>query len=159
LFYQLQSPLFGPAEGGIDGAFAQIDSSSFDQISGQRLQDHFETPVPLPLLKPTMAGLIGWIAIRQILPLRPGAQNPEHAIQHFPRVPPRSPSAIGTTWFDKHWLQHLPLSVFQIHAVDRRTIGPSYLAFCALFLAESTTFSSFAIYEMGSNNFSFCAIL
>lgn len=87
-----------------------------------------------------MAGLIRRIAIGKILPLRPGAQNPEHTVQHFARIPPRSAAAIGTAWFDEYRLQNLPLSVFQIHSVDRRTIGLSYSAFSTLFLAESTIF-------------------
>jgi len=140
LFYQLQSPLFGPAEGGVDGTLAQIDPASLHQVLRQRLQNHFETSVPLPLLKATMAGLIRRIAIGKILPLRPGAQNPEHTVQHFARIPPRSAAAIGTAWFDEYRLQNLPLSVFQIHSVDRRTIGLSYSAFSTLFLAESTIF-------------------
>src|SRR6185437_405246 len=51
-------PPLAPAEGGVDGAFDQIDPASLHQVLRQRLQNHFETSVSLPLLKTTMAGLI-----------------------------------------------------------------------------------------------------
>lgn len=65
------------------------DASSFHQVSSQRLQNHFETSVPLPLLKATMAGLIRWIAVGKVLPLRSGAQNPEYTAAHFSCIPSR----------------------------------------------------------------------
>jgi hypothetical protein len=63
LFYQLQSPLFGPGKGGVDGSFAQIQFSSMHQILGQDPKNHFEAAVLLPPLETAMAGLIRRISV------------------------------------------------------------------------------------------------
>jgi hypothetical protein len=62
-----------------------------------------------------MTSLIRRIALGQILPRRPGAQNPENTIEHFPRIPPRPPASIFPSVFPQQRLQHLPLAIGQIH--------------------------------------------
>ena len=60
------------------------------------MQHPGQRPVSTPLLEVAVAGLIGRIALWKIRPLRPRAQNPQDAIEHFPRVAARSPWAVAT---------------------------------------------------------------
>ena len=63
-----------------------------------------------------MTGLIRRIAIRQILPGRAGAQDPKDAVQHVPRIPPRSATPVRASLLLEERLNDLPLLVGQIHA-------------------------------------------
>jgi hypothetical protein len=56
------------------------------QFLGQCPQGFLQLSATHPLLKAPMTGLIRWILGRQFPPLRPGAQNPQHPIQHRARV-------------------------------------------------------------------------
>jgi hypothetical protein len=63
-----------------------------------------------------MAGLIGWIATRQIVPRRARPQDPEHAVQHRARLGPRATAAVGAPTQTKDRLEDGPLLVREIHA-------------------------------------------
>jgi hypothetical protein len=116
LFYQLQSPFFGPGEGGVDGSFAQIQFPSMHQILGQHLQNDLEATIFLPLLKSPVAGLIGRITVGQVVPGRSGTQDPQHPIQNGACVPWWPALPIRTPWFHEHALEYLPLGIGQIHS-------------------------------------------
>ena len=47
-----------------------------------------------PLLEPPMAGLVRRVAIRQVMPRRAGAQDPQHPVEHRTRVAPRAAAAV-----------------------------------------------------------------
>jgi hypothetical protein len=151
LFYQLQSPLFRPREGGVDGSFAQIQFSTVDQIFGQHLQDQLEATILLPFLKTPMTGLIRRITIRQILPGCSRPQNPQHPIQHRSRIPWWSPFPIRTSWFHKGPFQNLPLGIGQIHLFVRARNRPELFLLLARYSSHNQQFSSQPIYETGSS--------
>ena len=66
------------------------------QIRGESLEDATQGPFAHPALKATMTGLIRRIAIGQVLPRRPGAQDPEDAVQHVAWIAPGAASSIAT---------------------------------------------------------------
>ena len=90
------------------------------QVFGQRVQQPSQRAVALPLLKTAMAGLIGWIAVGQIVPRSTGAQNPENAVQHGTRIAPGPTSTIGASLWSKQGLELFPLRLGQVHAPDLR---------------------------------------
>ena len=63
-----------------------------------------------------MAGLVRWIPIRQVGPLRAGAQNPQDTVQNLAAAAPgpsasiRAPGQLAYQRFE-----HRPLFVGQIH--------------------------------------------
>jgi len=65
------------------------------EIRGERLEDAPERARADPALKAAMARLIGRIAVRQVLPRGASAKDPEDAVQHIPRIAPRSPASIA----------------------------------------------------------------
>jgi len=70
------------------------------------------------MLKAAMTGLIRRIATRQIVPGGTGAQDPEHPVEHSSRVAPRSPTPIGPSPRTEQWIEHRPLGVGEVHALD-----------------------------------------
>ena len=111
-----QRPFFRPGEGGIDERFGQIDLAAVAEIFREPLQETIESTGALPLLKAAMAGLVRGIAGGQIMPRGAGAQHPEHAIQHRPRIGPRASAPIGASARTKGRFEQRPLGVSEIHA-------------------------------------------
>jgi hypothetical protein len=63
-----------------------------------------------------MTGLIGRVAVGQILPLGARPQDPQDAIEHLPRLAPGAPAAIGPPWrFRDNRLEYSPLFISQVH--------------------------------------------
>ena len=110
-----QRPFFRPGVGGIDKRFGQIDFAAVAQVLGQPLEDPLKPAAALPLLKAAVAGLIGRIASRQIMPRGPGAEHPEHAVQDGARIAPRPAPAIRAAARTKRRFQDLPLLVSEVH--------------------------------------------
>ena len=73
-----------------------------------------------------MTGLIGRILGGKFAPLGAGAQNPKHAIEHRPRVAPRSSPPVGPSLRSEYRFENRPLGVGQIHALD---LTPLQLSF------------------------------
>jgi hypothetical protein len=65
-----------------------------------------------------MTRLIGRIPTRQVVPGRPGAQHPQHAVQHRAAVLPRSATAVGPATRTKKRFEYLPLRVSEVHVVE-----------------------------------------
>jgi hypothetical protein len=76
--------------------------------------------VALPLLKAAMAGLIGRIAVGQIVPRSAGAQDPQNSVQHGSRIAPRPTSTVEASFRSKQGFELGPLRLGQIHAPDLR---------------------------------------
>ncbi len=93
-FSQRKRPLFRSCERSVYETLTDIDLSPITQILCQSSQDLLQHPTFAPLLKTSMTGLVRRESIRQIFPARPGAQNPEHAIEDF-SISATRPSAAG----------------------------------------------------------------
>ena len=113
-----QRPFFRPGVRGVDKGFGEIDLAAIAQVLGESLEQAIQPATALPLLKAAMAGLIGRIPPRQIVPRRAGPQHPEHAVQDGPRVGPRPPAMIGAPTGTKRGFEHGPLGVSEVHAVE-----------------------------------------
>ena len=124
-----QRPLFRPGEGGIDEGFGEIEFAAVAEILREPLQQPVEPAAALPLLKAAMTGLIRRIAARQIVPRRPGAEHPEHAVQHRARIGPGPAASIGAPPRTEGRFEHGPLGVGEVHAVeydgDRNGLSPT----------------------------------
>ena len=89
------------------------------EIYGERLEDAPERAFADPALKAAMACLIGRIAIRQVFPGCAGTEDPEDAVQHIPRIAPRSPASIAAdSRLREERRQNGPLRVSEVHAVE-----------------------------------------
>lgn len=84
------------------------------------MQQPRQCAVALPLLKAAMAGLVGRVAVGQIVPRSAGAQNPEDAVQHGSRLAPGPTATIGTSLGSEQGPDYLPLRLGQVHALDLR---------------------------------------
>lgn len=72
-----------------------------------------------------MAGLEGWILFRQLAPLCPSAQHPQHTMQYGARVVPRTAALIGPALWSQHRFHHFPLFVGQFPTATHRHIRRS----------------------------------
>lgn len=74
-----------------------------------------------------MASLVRAISRRQVMPRRPGAQHPQHAIHHLPRLAPRTAAIVRTprlAEFDQRSDQ-VPLHIREVcHTSDVLEILP-----------------------------------
>ena len=64
------------------------------QVLRQAREQVAEDAVLPPLLEPPMAGLVRQVAIRQVMPRRAGALDPQHPVEHRTRVAPRAAAAV-----------------------------------------------------------------
>ena len=90
----------------------------FAEVFGEPLSDAQPSSAPLPLLKPTMTGLIRRIARRPIVPGRSCAQDPEHPIQDRATVLPGPAAPIRKSARPNEWFEDLPLGVSEVHVVQ-----------------------------------------
>jgi hypothetical protein len=125
-----QRPLFRRRERRVDEGLAQIDLAAIAEIFGEALQQPIESAAPLPLLKTSMACLIGRIPPRQVRPRRAGAQHPQHPVQDGAGIGPRPAATIRSHAWPKRRRQHGPLLIGEIHAATydaaaRSVTGPT----------------------------------
>jgi hypothetical protein len=95
------------------------------QVPRQSPQRLFQFPAPHPLLESAVAGLEGRILFRQLTPLRPGTQHPQHTMQDGARVMPRTTAPIGPAPRPQHRFHHFPLFVGQLPTATHRRIRRS----------------------------------
>ncbi len=95
------------------------------QLLGQHPQGLLQLPVAHPSLKTAMAGLVRRILPRQLPPLRPGAQNPQHPVQHRAPVLGRTPAPIRPSLKLQQRFQYRPLLVGDFSASSHRQFGRS----------------------------------
>ena len=107
--------LMGADAGALDLMADPIPMACGIGLRRQGVQDLLEDPSLLPAGE-TAGHRAPWpIALGQITPRRPGAQDPQHAIKDAPMVDSGSADRRLLGW--KEWLQPLPLSVGQISSV------------------------------------------
>ena len=86
------------------------------QVVREGAQNMFKGAIRRPLLESTMAGLVGRIASRQVMPRRPGAENPQNTIEHRSVTTPRTTPAIAAFGTRRQqWGHYRPLFVCKIH--------------------------------------------
>jgi hypothetical protein len=85
-------------------------------VLGQGQEHAVEHAGADPRLVAAVTGLIGRIALGQIVPGRAGLQDPEDAVQHITRVTPGAAPAVGATArLGQQRLQHDPLRIGEVH--------------------------------------------
>ena len=90
-----------------------------------------------------MAGLVRWIASREILPGSACAKYPEDAVEDVSGLPPgSSPAIFSARRFWDQSLQHFPLFVGEVHAPF---LPPKECA-------TSTLYPPLYIYELASSH-------
>jgi hypothetical protein len=109
-------PLFRPHEGAIHKALRKIEPAATLEVLGQRTKDPVEHSLLVPALEATVAGLVGWVVLRQVAPGGAGTQDPQDAIEHVPGIPPRTSFAVRSARrIGNQRLQDLPLLVGKVH--------------------------------------------
>ena len=68
------------------------------------------------MLEAPVYGLVRRILPGQLPPLRPGTQNPEHPVQHRPRVRWRTTASVGASWKPQQRFQHRPICIRYLSA-------------------------------------------
>ena len=114
------------------------------QMFGQQPQCLNQLALANPLLKAPVAGLVRRILRRHLGPLCAAAQNPEHAVQHRPRIVPWAATVVLTPRRAQQRFHQSPLFVCQFPtarhlSLRRRLEHPS--------VAENRLRN---VYEMGS---------
>jgi hypothetical protein len=74
-----------------------------------------------------MAGLVRRVAIRQVMPRRAGAQDPQHPVEHRTRVALRAAAAVRPPLLFEQRLDDRPLLVGQVHARPVRRVDRNRL--------------------------------
>ena len=113
-----QRPFFRRGEGRVDEGLTEIDLAAVAEIFREPLQQPIEPATALPGLKAAVTGLIRGIAPRQVMPRRPGAEDPEHTVEDGSRIGPGAPAPIGAPTRTEGRFQHGPLGVGEVHAVE-----------------------------------------
>ena len=90
-------------------------------MTGERMEDVFESPVTAPLLKSSVTGLIGGMSTWKVLPGSSRAKNPQDSIQHIAWIAPGPSPAIRSLFrLRKKRLDEIPLLFGQVHAIPLR---------------------------------------
>lgn len=88
------------------------------QVLGEGMKDAAQRALTTPLLEPSMAGLIRWVAIGKVLPRRTRPQHPEHGIENVARVSPRTATPIlAPPRLRNQRLYEAPLLFGKVHAL------------------------------------------
>ena len=100
----------------------------------QGLQDPRQRAIAHPALKAAMAGLVGRIAARQVVPGRAGPEYPQNAIQGLATRPPRpAPAILASRQGGQERGDDRPLRICQIHC-DTSRRGYSLIITLSLFM-------------------------
>jgi hypothetical protein len=82
-------------------------------MARQCFEHPLEHPDTHPSLEAPMAGLVRRESLRQVLPRRTGAQDPQHPVHHLARIALRS-TALAQRWFGEVLLDERPLLVGEL---------------------------------------------
>ena len=93
---------------------------------GQNPENLLERAIPHPALKPAVAGLVGRIPRREVLPGGSGAQHPQDAIQDVPWIAIRAPAyaLLDRLLFREDRAYECPLLFGEIHIDVRSNSDP-----------------------------------
>ena len=90
-------------------------------MTGERMQDLLKSPVPAPLLKSSVTGLIGGVPTQEVFPGSSRAKNPQDAIEHVPWIAPWPPPAVRSlSRLRKQRFDEVPLLFGEVHAIPLR---------------------------------------
>ena len=85
------------------------------------MQDLLKSPVPAPLLKSSVTGLIGGVPTQEVFPGSSRAKNPQDAIEHVPWIAPWPPPAVRSlSRLRKKRFDEVPLLFGEVHAIPLR---------------------------------------
>jgi len=118
----------------------------FEKQTRQQTQRLFELAGADPLLKPAVTGLKWGMLLRQLAPLRSGAEHPKDAVQHGTRVMPRTTAVVLATSRAKHRRHQIPLFFGQLPTSSHRRTQRS-----SEHLQNATNQSPWGIYETSSS--------
>jgi hypothetical protein len=90
------------------------------QIAGQPPQRLFQLASTHPLLETAMAGLERRILFRQLAPLRPGSEHPEHAVKNRARIVPRAAAVVSPPRRTQHRFNQFPLFISKLPPSSHR---------------------------------------
>lgn len=112
--------------GPVDESLREVQLSTTTQVLGEGSKDPFESAIPDPALKPTVAGLVRRVAPWQIRPRSPGAKYPEHAIEDVPgiAVGPTTSVLVKCLFLREKRLDQSPLLFGEVHIKVRSDFGP-----------------------------------
>lgn len=82
-FSRPQAPLFCRREGAVDEGYREVDATALLEVRVQSAEHLFHRTRFNPFLKATVAGLVGWVSSRTILPWSTRTQHPQDAIYDF----------------------------------------------------------------------------
>ena len=88
------TPLFCTCEGAIQEALGEIDPSSIPHVQGKLVQHLVPKTRLAPFTEMPMAGQLGWVACRDVLPRGSLTAHPKDAIQYLAQVLPRPASTV-----------------------------------------------------------------
>lgn len=93
---------------------------------GERSKDLLEGAVADPALKPSVAGLVRWVAPWQVRPGSPCAEDPKHAIEDVSRIAVRPTASIlmKRLFFREKRLDQSPLLFGEVHIKVRSDFDP-----------------------------------
>jgi hypothetical protein len=90
---------------GVDKRLLQPEFAACQEVFAQRAQDAIQHAGLSRLLEAPMAGLVGTVSRRKIVPRRTGPQDPQHAIQYAASIAEAASPAVGP----------LPVFLFPLH--------------------------------------------
>jgi hypothetical protein len=116
--FQHTPPFFGHNECSVYVTLREVYLPTLLEVFGQSFEHFAQNPLLDPLLKATVAGLVGRVAIWEVLPGSPGAQYPEDAVQDIAWVSPGpAPPIFSSRWLWDKRLQYFPLLVCEVHSL------------------------------------------
>ena len=112
--------------GPVDESLCQVQLSATTQVLGECPKNLLQRPVAHPTLKSTVTGLIRRIARRKVLPRRPGAKDPQDAVQNVPRIAegPSPDALLDRLFLREKRLKYGPLLFGEVHIKVRSDSDP-----------------------------------
>ena len=116
--------LLGWREAPVDERFVQVQIAFVVESLGEYFQDAPQHARANPLLKPSVARLMGRIAGWQARPRSPCPQDPQDAIEHGTGLLPRPPSTVCAAHrFGQEAINEVPVLVREVARMSRSSEG------------------------------------